>query len=129
MSQPRKADAIRAPVPSSPDQLSSARTRPGAAGWSVGVAHPRTGATDHLFVLRDSAVGTSGNGEQSHLLDLIRVGHMIDARRGKPADGHLSASVQARSGVESDYLSTVAYLLGPDRFHGWPEALATHFVG
>lgn len=102
---------------------------PGAAGWSVGVAHPVTGATDHLFVLRDSAVGTSGNGEQSHLLDMIRVGHLIDARRGKPAGGHLSASVQARSGVESDYLSTVAYLLGPDRFHGWPEALATHFVG
>ncbi|TPW17824.1 MAG: thiamine biosynthesis lipoprotein [bacterium] len=102
---------------------------PGAAGWSVGIAHPVTGRVDHLFVLRDSAVGTSGNGEQSRLLDLIRVGHLIDARRGRPSNGHLSASVQARSGVESDYLSTVAYLLGPDRFHGWPGTMASHFVG
>lgn len=102
---------------------------PGAAGWSVGVAHPVTGAVDHVFVLRDCAVGTSGNNEQNHLLDQIRVGHLIDARRGRPAGGHLSASVQAQSGVESDYLSTVAFLLGPDRFRGWPEALATHFVG
>lgn len=102
---------------------------PGAAGWSVGVAHPVTGAVDHVFVLRDCAVGTSGNNEQNHLMDQVRVGHLIDARRGRPANGHLSASVQARTGVESDYLSTVAFLLGPDRFQGWPEAMASHFVG
>ena len=82
-----------------------------------------------MTVLKDTSVATSGNAEQSRVLGGVRVGHLFDARRGRPANGHLSVSVQARTGVESDYLSTVAYLLGPDRFHGWPEAMSAHFVG
>ena len=101
------------------------------AGWPVGVAHPLTGRIERIFRLRDTAVATSGNTEQYRVLAGVRVGHLFDARSGRPADGHLSASVQARTGVESDYLSTVAFLLGPGRFPGsdWPEALAAHFVG
>ncbi len=98
-------------------------------GWPVAVVHPVTGRVDHLFRLRESAVATSGNTEQFKVLAGMRVGHLFDARRGRPSNGHLSASVQARTGVESDYLSTTAFLLGPDRFRGWPEALSTHFVG
>jgi thiamine biosynthesis lipoprotein len=98
-------------------------------GWSVGVVHPVTGAVERTFHLRDSAVATSGNAEQSRVLGGIRIGHLIDAVRGRPAGGHRSASVQARTGVESDYLSTVAFLLGPDRFRGFPEATASHFAG
>lgn len=97
-------------------------------GWSVGVLHPVTGRLERTFHLRDSAVATSGNTEQTRALGGIRVGHLFDARGGRPANGHLSVSVQARTGVESDYLSTVAFLLGPDRFHGFSEVLATHFV-
>ncbi len=101
----------------------------GAPGWSVGVFHPATGALDHVFVLNDRAVATSGNSEQTHALGALTLGHLFDARRGVPANGHLSASVVARTGVESDVMSTVSFLLGPDRFRGWPGALETHFVG
>ncbi|MBI4364400.1 MAG: FAD:protein FMN transferase, partial [Candidatus Latescibacteria bacterium] len=97
-------------------------------GWAVGVVHPITGRLERTFLLDDSAVATSGNAEQCHVLGGFRVGHLFDAARGRPADGHLSASVQARTGVESDYLSTVAFLLGPDRFHGFTEVMAAHFV-
>ncbi|HEY7727702.1 MAG TPA: FAD:protein FMN transferase [Candidatus Eisenbacteria bacterium] len=99
------------------------------AGWSVGVLHPATGKMDRIFVLRDAAVATSGNYEQSRLLGHVRVGHLFDARRGRPADGHLSASVMARTGTESDVLSTVAFLMGPDRFRDHPGALESHFIG
>jgi thiamine biosynthesis lipoprotein len=98
-------------------------------GWPVAVLHPVTGQVDHVFRLRDTAVATSGNTEQFQVLSGIRVGHLFDARRARPSNGHLSASTQARTGVVSDYLSTAAFLLGPDRFRGWPEALSTHFVG
>lgn len=98
-------------------------------GWSVGVTHPATGLVERVFHLRDSAVATSADTEQSRVLGSVRVGHLFDARRGRPAEGHLSASVQARTGVESDYLSTVAFLLGPERFRAFPEALAAHFLG
>jgi thiamine biosynthesis lipoprotein len=100
-----------------------------AAGWSVGIGHPESGTIAQVLVLRDAAVATSGNAEQSHVLGHARVGHLFDARRGRPAGGHLSASVEARTGVESDVCSTVAFLLGPDRFRGFPGALASHFIG
>jgi thiamine biosynthesis lipoprotein len=102
---------------------------PGAEGWSVGVMHPLARRPDRVFVLRDCAVATSGNTEQFRVLSGLRVGHLFDARRGRPADGHLSASVQAPTGVESDVMSTAAFLLGPGGFAGWPRALAVHFVG
>lgn len=99
------------------------------AGWSVGVLHPATGKMDRVFLLKDAAVATSGNYEQSRMLGHVRVGHLFDARRGRPADGHLSASVVARTGTDSDKLSTVAFLLGPGRFGGHPDVLETHFIG
>ncbi len=101
----------------------------GAEGWSVGVLHPLTGRVDRVFTLRDAAVATSGNHEQSHMLGNVRVGHLLDARRARPADGQLSSTAEARTGVESDLCSTVSFLLGPDRFRGFPGALAAHFIG
>lgn len=101
----------------------------GAAGWSVGVLHPVTRNVDRTFVLRDAAVATSANSEQFRILSGVRVGHLFDARSGRPADGHLGASVVARTGVASDAMSTAAFLLGPSAFAGWPDALDVHFIG
>jgi thiamine biosynthesis lipoprotein len=100
-----------------------------ASGWPVGVVHPATGAIDHVFQLRDAAVATSGDAEQHHLLGGVMVGHLLNARRGRPADGPLSATVLARSGTDADGISTVAFLLGQERLRDWPEVLASHFVG
>lgn len=102
---------------------------PNARGWSVGIVHPVTGKIDRMLMLNDMAVGTSGNSEQYHMLGQVRVGHLFDARRGRPSDGHLSSSVLARTGVESDMLSTISFLLGPDRFRGFPGAVESYFIG
>jgi thiamine biosynthesis lipoprotein len=101
----------------------------GAEGWSVGVFHPVTGQLERTFVLRDRAVATSGNTEQTRMLAGVRVGHLFDARRGLPANGHLLASIVAVDGTTSDTMSTVAFLLGPDRLAAYPEAEVRHFVG
>lgn len=100
-----------------------------AEGWAVGVLDPRSGRIDRTFVLRDAAVATSGNAEQSRQLGAVRVGHLLDPRRGRPAEGPASASVVAATGVESDLLSTVAFLVGADRFRGWPGTRSVHFIG
>lgn len=101
----------------------------GADGWRVGVLHPRTGAVDRVFTLRDAAVATSGNAEQSHELDGVRVGHLLDAARGVPANPHLSATVYARTGLESDENASRAFLLGPEGVRGAHGVLGTHFIG
>ncbi len=100
-----------------------------AAGWPVGVVHPATGALERVFELRDQAVATSGNAEQHHRLGGVTVGHLLDARRGRPAAGALSATVLARTGTDADVLSTVAFLVGEERLRDWPAALACHFTG
>ena len=98
-------------------------------GWPVGVVHPASGAIDRVFTLRNQAVATSGNAEQRHRLGGAVVGHLLDARRGRPADGPLSATVLARTGTDADGISTVAFLLGTERLLGWPEPLAVHVIG
>jgi thiamine biosynthesis lipoprotein len=101
----------------------------GAEGWNVAVFHPTTGQVDRVFTLRDRAVATSANTEQTRVLGHVRVGHLFDARHGRPAHGHVSASVVARTGVDSDLLSTVAFLVGPGGMGTFPPALETHFIG
>ena len=101
----------------------------GGDGWSVGLFHPATGRCERVFALRDAAVGTSGNSERYRTVAGHRLGHLFDARRGRPSEGHLSASVLARTAMEADRLCTVAFLVGPAAFRGWPGALDTAFIG
>jgi len=100
-----------------------------AAGWPVGVLHPATGTVAHVFELHDQALATSGNAEQHHRLDRTSVGHLLDARRGRPADGPLSATVLARTATDADGLSTAAFLLGAGAVRDWPGTLAVHLIG
>jgi thiamine biosynthesis lipoprotein len=100
-----------------------------AEGWRVGVLHPVTGAVDRVFTLRDAAIATSGNYEQWRTLDGVRVGHLLDAHLGRPANGHLSATVLARTGLESDGNSSRAFLAGARSVQGAEGVLAMHFIG
>ena len=100
----------------------------GTDGWSVALFHPRTGRAERVFTLKDAAVATSANHERFRTIAGHRLGHILDAKRGTPSDGHVSVSVLARTGVESDQMSTAAFLLGPSRFRGWPGALDVLFL-
>lgn len=98
-------------------------------GWSVGVLHPATGEVDRVFVLRDAAVATAGNTENFVTLDGTRVGHLFDATRGRPSNPHLSASVVARTGTDSDTGSNLAFLLGKNALACLPGVVDSHFIG
>ena len=54
--------------------------------------------------------------------------HLMNARRGAPAEGPLSVSTVARTGVLADAMSTTAFLVGPDRIRAFPEAREARFV-
>lgn len=100
-----------------------------ADGWSVGVLHPGTGAVDRVFTLRDTAVATAGNTENFVTLDGARVGHLFDASRGRPSNPHLSVSVLARTGTDSDTGSNLAFLLGRGALSCLPGVLDSHVIG
>jgi thiamine biosynthesis lipoprotein len=97
-------------------------------GWPVGVLHPASGAIDRVFPLRDQAVASSGNAEQHHRLGGREVGHLLDARGGRPSDGPLSVTVLAATATDADTMSTATFLLGPETVRAWPEPLAVHVI-
>ncbi len=88
------------------------------AGWSVAIRNPMTpGTYFETLTLKDMAVATSGNYEQSVVLDGRRVGHHFDMRDGRPADGRLSTTIVAKTAVVADALSTPNFILGPQAPH------------
>ncbi|RMH11494.1 MAG: FAD:protein FMN transferase [Gemmatimonadetes bacterium] len=87
----------------------------GAAGWTLGVRHPRRG-DDVLatLTLADGAVATSGDYEQSFVENGVRYSHLMDPRSGEPVRGVVAVTVAAPDGITADVLSTALFVLGPD---------------
>jgi thiamine biosynthesis lipoprotein len=63
--------------------------------------------------LRDAALGTSAAGEQGLEVEGRRLGHVLDPRTGRPAEGVRSASVVATEAAVADALSTALVVGGP----------------
>jgi thiamine biosynthesis lipoprotein len=86
---------------------------PGTDGWRVDLADPSgSGAPRHAGLLRDRALATSSN-----TMSVIRYGatvrgHVMDPTTGSPADRMVQVSVQTRSGIEADVLSTAMLVAG-----------------
>jgi thiamine biosynthesis lipoprotein len=90
-------------------------TTPGRRGWRVGLAHPlRPGRRLATFTLVDRALGTSGSGTQFFIDRGRRLGHILDPRTGRPAEGVHCATVFAPSAADADALATALYVLGRD---------------
>lgn len=96
-------------------------------GWPIGLRHPlrpnRRLATLHL---RDKALGTSGSGTQFFVENGRKLGHILDPRTGRPAEGVLSATVVANTAADADALATALYVLGEE---GLPLLAANPEVG
>ena len=88
-------------------------TPPGAAAWEVGIRHPREeGRRLGVVRLKDRAFSTSGDYEQFFEVDGQRFSHILDPRSGYPARGVWSAAVTGQNTVDTDALSTAAFVLG-----------------
>jgi thiamine biosynthesis lipoprotein len=86
---------------------------PGRRGWPVGLRHPLfPGRRLATIALEDRALGTSGSATQFFVDRGRRLGHILDPRTGRPAEGVLSATVIAPTAAVADALSTAAYVLG-----------------
>ena len=83
-------------------------------GWRVGLRHPlRPGRRLATITLDDRALGTSGSGTQFFVDQGRKLGHILDPRSGRPAEGVISATVIAHSAADADALATALYVLGP----------------
>lgn len=86
----------------------------GCRGWKVGLRHPLLpGLRLATLTLADRALGTSGSGTQFFVDRGRKIGHILDPRTGRPAEGVLSATVLAPDAATADALATALYVLGP----------------
>lgn len=85
----------------------------GQGGWPVGIRNPLF-PDERLatVVLKDEAMGTSGNSVQFFRWNGRRFGHILDPRTGWPADSLLQATVIAPTSAEADALSTAFFVMG-----------------
>jgi thiamine biosynthesis lipoprotein len=94
---------------------------PDKDGWPVALGDPRT---DPVISLCDAALSVSAQHGRQAEHDGRTVGHVIDPRRGVPAQGHAAAAVIGPSAMEADAWST-AIVAGPPEYVKPPAHLTT----
>ena len=97
---------------------------PGKSGWTVDINSPYNTEEDTLIAtidIRNESLSTSSRTERYVEIDGHRYGHIIDPRTGMPAEGVLSATAIAPTGLESDALSTSFYVMGLEKTREYCE--------
>ncbi len=87
----------------------------GKDNFTIGIRNPFGEVNDTFATLKLSScfVSTSGSYEKTFEKDGVTYHHLLNLTTGKPADNGLcSVTVVAHSGLESDALSTVCFVLG-----------------
>lgn len=83
-------------------------------GWLVGLKHPwHPNRRLAMIRLRNRAMATSGATFQHFTYNDRTLGHLLDPRTGRPAEGIAAATAFAPSAAEADALATAFYVLGP----------------
>ncbi len=83
------------------------------AGWSISLKHPADeNRTIGNVNLRNRALGTSAATYQFFEYNGRKLGHLLDPRRGWPAEGVRQATALAPTAAEADALSTAFFVMG-----------------
>lgn len=83
---------------------------------TVGIRHPRKeGEFAVLIPLADTAISTSGDYERFFIADGVRHHHILDPKTGESARQVQSASILTTNAIDSDALSTTAFVMGVEK--------------
>jgi thiamine biosynthesis lipoprotein len=86
-----------------------------ARGWAVSLRHPWAESRSIGVVhLRNRALGTSAATFQHFAYNGRTLGHLLDPRKGWPAEGLQQVSAIAPTAAEADALSTAFFVMGLD---------------
>jgi thiamine biosynthesis lipoprotein len=103
----RKAGISVALISAGTSSIYALGAPPGPQGWQISVCHPRDSRKQAcLLRLRDLSVSISGTHEKAFALGGKIYAHILNPRKGNPADDVLMCAVIAASTTESDALST-----------------------
>jgi thiamine biosynthesis lipoprotein len=83
---------------------------PGSKGWRV-----KLEPAGEEILLRNAAVSTSGDSEQSREIGGVRYSHIIDPKTGLGLRSEIAVTVVARRGLDADPIATAVSVMG----EGW----------
>ena len=86
---------------------------PGKSAWEVHLRDP-SNRVGPMVMLSENSVSTSEQTPPS-LLGNETAGHIIDPENGKPLETKYALSIVAKTGMETDALSTTLLLVGPEK--------------
>jgi thiamine biosynthesis lipoprotein len=105
----RKLGVTRALIAVSGD-IAAGDAPPGARGWRVRL-EPAGGE----ILLRNAAVSTSGDTEQSREIQGVPYSHIIDPKTGLGLRSSIAVTVVARRGLDADPIATAVSVMGEER--------------
>lgn len=79
---------------------------------TVGIRDPNGPGNICSLALNNTTVATSGNYERSRIIDGKRVGHIMDAKTGRPGQFFQSVTAITPTGYYADALSTAVFVGG-----------------
>jgi thiamine biosynthesis lipoprotein len=91
---------------------------PGVDGWTVAIASLQPQSP---LLIREAAVSTSGDAEQSLEAGGVRYSHVLDPRTGQALVGRRSITVVAESAIDADALATALGVMGTERGRPFAE--------
>jgi thiamine biosynthesis lipoprotein len=95
---------------------------PGRPAWEVGIQDPRRPGRVAVSVrLRNRALSVSGGYERFFEADGVTYSHVMDPRRGRPAEGVLSVAVLTDTATAGDALDNVFLVQGLERTEASPR--------
>ncbi len=108
-----RAHGVRSGIVNAGGDLRVLGRSPGGTPWRIGLRHPLRPESLLLALWVDEeAVCTSGNYFRYFTVAGRRYGHVLDPRRGTPAETALSATVVAAQAMRADGLATGALVCG-----------------
>jgi thiamine biosynthesis lipoprotein len=91
-------------------------------GWLVGLKHPAGSRRLAAVRLRGRALAVSGSTYQHFDYNSRKLGHLLDPRSGRPAEGVALAAALAPTAAAADALATAFYVLGPAAARAYCDA-------
>jgi thiamine biosynthesis lipoprotein len=110
-----KKHGITAALVAAGGDIAVSGSPPDKEGWDIAIAPLEPAEPAPHLLLHDAAVSTSGDAEQYVEIDGVRYSHIVDPRTGIGLTGRSEVTVVARHGIDSDSLTKVAAVLGPDK--------------
>lgn len=105
-----RAHGVRRALVAVSGDIAAGDAPPGRRGWTV-----RVEPGGQRLMLKNAAVSTSGDREQSLERGGVRYSHIIDPRTGLGLTNRLTVTVVARHGIDADSLATAISVLGSGR--------------